>query len=134
MFLASKLLAFAVEPLFWVLVLLLAGLLLLRRRPRIGNGFIWSAFLSLLISTWPPIPLVYLHYLESRYPQLPADADMHQFVGVVLAGGSHVDSMLGVNPLLDLVLQLVTKPLLILILVAIAIALTATWQIGRAHV
>ena len=33
-----------------------------------------------------------------------------EFVGVVLAGGSHVDSMLGVNPLFDLVLQLVTKP------------------------
>ncbi|WP_328351487.1 lipocalin family protein [Mycobacterium sp. NBC_00419] len=33
-----------------------------------------------------------------------------QFIGVVLQGGSHVDSMLGVNPLFDLVLQLVTKP------------------------
>jgi len=32
-----------------------------------------------------------------------------QFVGVVLNGGSHVDSMLGVNPFFDLVLQLVTK-------------------------
>ena len=32
-----------------------------------------------------------------------------QFVGVVLAGGSHVDSMLGVNPIVDAVLQLVTK-------------------------
>lgn len=31
-----------------------------------------------------------------------------QFVGVQLVGGSHVDSMLGVNPLLDFVLQLVT--------------------------
>ncbi|ULE33921.1 lipocalin family protein [Mycobacterium sp. IDR2000157661] len=31
-----------------------------------------------------------------------------QFTGVVLAGGSHVDSMMGVNPLFDLVLQLVT--------------------------
>ncbi|MGZ8776523.1 MAG: hypothetical protein ACXWZ5_11425, partial [Mycobacterium sp.] len=31
-----------------------------------------------------------------------------QFTGVVLAGGSHVDSMLGVNPLFDVVLQLVT--------------------------
>ena len=30
------------------------------------------------------------------------------FAGVVLAGGSHVDSMLGVNPLFDVVLQLVT--------------------------
>ena len=32
-----------------------------------------------------------------------------EFVGVVLNGGSHVDSMLGVNPFFDLVLQLVTK-------------------------
>ncbi len=31
-----------------------------------------------------------------------------QFAGVVLVGGSHVDSMLGVNPLFDVVLQLVT--------------------------
>jgi uncharacterized SAM-binding protein YcdF (DUF218 family) len=88
MFLASKLLAFAVEPLFWVLVLLLAGLLLLRWRPRLGNGVLWSAFLALVISTWPPIPLMYLHHLESRYPQLPAGTDMHQFVGVVLLGGA----------------------------------------------
>ncbi|WP_445166884.1 hypothetical protein ACTXG7_24100 [Mycolicibacterium sp. Dal123E01] len=32
------------------------------------------------------------------------------FIGVVLQGGSHVDAMLGVNPLFDAVLQLVTKP------------------------
>jgi lipocalin len=32
-----------------------------------------------------------------------------QFAGVVLVGGSHVDAMLGVNPLFDLVLQLVTS-------------------------
>ena len=32
------------------------------------------------------------------------------FVGAVLNGGSHVDSMLGVNPLFDFVLQLVTGP------------------------
>ncbi|GAA3529294.1 hypothetical protein GCM10023077_03820 [Mycolicibacterium helvum] len=31
------------------------------------------------------------------------------FVGVVLQGGSHVDSMLGVNPIFDIVLQLVTR-------------------------
>ena len=33
-----------------------------------------------------------------------------EFTGVVLTGGSHVDSMLGVNLLFDSVLQLVTKP------------------------
>ncbi|GAY16537.1 lipocalin family protein [Mycobacterium sp. shizuoka-1] len=31
------------------------------------------------------------------------------FIGVVLQGGSHVDSMLGVNPIFDAVLQLVTR-------------------------
>ncbi len=38
-----------------------------------------------------------------------ASSDPGQFIGVVLQGGSHVDSMLGVNPLFDFVLQLVTK-------------------------
>lgn len=33
-----------------------------------------------------------------------------EFIGAVLNDGSHVDSMLGVNPLFDFVLQLVTKP------------------------
>lgn len=39
--------------------------------------------------------------LASLYP--------NQFSGVVLAGGSHVDSMLGNGPIIDLVLQLVTS-------------------------
>jgi len=39
-----------------------------------------------------------------------AAASPGRFVGVVLQDGSHVDSMLGVNPLFDFVLQLVTKP------------------------
>ncbi len=33
-----------------------------------------------------------------------------QFDGVVMVGGSHVDSMLGPNPLVNFVLQLVTRP------------------------
>lgn len=38
--------------------------------------------------------------LTSLYP--------NQFVGAEIVGGSHVDSMLGLNPVTDLILQLVT--------------------------
>ncbi len=39
-----------------------------------------------------------------------AEALAGSFAGVVLAGGSHVDSMMGVNPIFDAILQLVTSP------------------------
>ncbi|MCB0923114.1 MAG: lipocalin family protein [Mycobacterium sp.] len=38
-----------------------------------------------------------------------AEALAGNFAGVVLTGGSHVDSMIGSNPIIDLVLQLVTQ-------------------------
>jgi len=38
-----------------------------------------------------------------------AEALAGNFAGMVLTGGSHVDSMLGSNPIIDLVLQLVTQ-------------------------
>jgi uncharacterized SAM-binding protein YcdF (DUF218 family) len=88
MFIASKLLAFALEPLFWVLFLLLGGLLLLQRRPRLGKGLAWGALLALVASTWTPLPLLALHTLEMRFPQPPAGTDMRQFVGVVVLGGA----------------------------------------------
>lgn len=91
MFLASKLLAFAEEPLFWILVFLLPGALLLARRPRLGRGFVWVALAALVLSLWTPIPVALLQGLEARYPQLPADTDMRQFVGVVVMGGALSD-------------------------------------------
>ena len=88
MFAASKLLAFALEPLFWVLIPLAAGVLLQRRRPRLGHGLASAALLALVLSTWTPLPLVALHDLETRFPPPPADTDMRQFVGVVVLGGA----------------------------------------------
>lgn len=88
MFLASKVLAFGVEPLFWILILLLPGALLVARRPRLGGSLVWAALTALVLSLWTPIPVALLQGLESRYPQLPADTDMRQFVGVVVMGGA----------------------------------------------
>ena len=96
MFTVSKLLAFALEPLFWVLVLLLGGVLLLPRRPRLGKSLAWAALLALVLSAWTPLPLLALRELETRFPPPPADTDLRQFVGVVVMGGAIARSELWV--------------------------------------
>ena len=88
MFLASKLMAFALQPLFLVFVLLLAGLLRGMRRPQQGRGLLWSALLALVASTWTPIPVGLLHRLESQYPAPPDDLDLRPYAGVVVLGGA----------------------------------------------
>ena len=92
MFLASKVLAFANEPLYWVLFFLSAGLLLQPRRPRLGKGLTWTALAALVLSGWVFIPNMLMRDLESRYPQLPAGTDMGKYVGVVLLGGALANS------------------------------------------
>ena len=87
-FIASKLLGFAIEPLFWVLLLLTAGLVLQRWRPRPGRALAWSALGVLLLSGWTTIPELLLQRLEHRYPPPPPNADMQRYVGVVILGGA----------------------------------------------
>lgn len=88
MFIASKLLAFAIEPLFWVLLLLLAsGLVSAWRRPRLGRGLTWMALLVLVAACWTSGSEALLRSLESQHPR-PAALDMHQHVGVVVLGGA----------------------------------------------
>jgi uncharacterized SAM-binding protein YcdF (DUF218 family) len=88
MFIASKLLAFALEPLFWVLVLLAAGLWFLPRRPRLGQRLAGAALLALVLSAWTPLPLIALHDLETHFPPPAANTDMRQYAGVVVLGGA----------------------------------------------
>ncbi len=88
MFIASKLLSFAVEPLFWVLIFLLAALLSMPRRPTLGKRLAWVALALLLLSGWAAIPQAMVRDLESRYPPPAADADMQKYVGVVVLGGA----------------------------------------------
>ncbi len=93
MFLASKLLSFAIEPLFWVLVFLATGLLLMWRRPRLGRGLVWLALLALIGSSWTSGPEELVRALESRYPR-PQSIDMQQQVGIVVLGGALSNSRL----------------------------------------
>lgn len=88
MFLLSKLLAFALQPLFLVMLLLLGGLLLRPWRPRLGRGLAWAALLALVASTWTPIPVALMHRLEAQYPAPPPDLDLRPYAGVVVLGGA----------------------------------------------
>jgi uncharacterized SAM-binding protein YcdF (DUF218 family) len=97
MFVASKVLSFAIEPLYWVLLFLAAGLLVWRYRPRLGKALAWTSLLALLLSGWVFVPNQLLRSLESRYPPLPASADLTQYVGVVVLGGALADSQLWVE-------------------------------------
>jgi uncharacterized SAM-binding protein YcdF (DUF218 family) len=88
MFLASKLLAFAIQPLFWVLVLLTAAVLAWAwRRPYIGQRCSAVALLVLVVACWTSGSEVLVRTLESRYPQ-PAAVDMNRHVGIVVLGGA----------------------------------------------
>jgi uncharacterized SAM-binding protein YcdF (DUF218 family) len=87
MFLASKLLAFVIEPLFWILVPLLTGLLLGRRRPRAGRALCWTALLALVLGSWTSGPEALLRQLESRYPA-PTASSLQSYVGIVVLGGA----------------------------------------------
>lgn len=87
MFVASKLLAFFIEPLFWVLLLLLAGLLLVRRRPRAGRALCWTALLALVLGSWTSGPEALLRQLESRY-LAPPESELQNYAGIVVLGGA----------------------------------------------
>ena len=97
MFVASKVLAFAIEPLYWVLLFLAVGLLVWPYRPRLGRTLAWTSLAGLLLSGWVFIPNQLLRSLESRYPRLPADTELQQYVGVVVLGGALADSQLWVE-------------------------------------
>lgn len=84
---AARLLSVAIEPLFWVLVLLLASLLLARRRPRTGHAVGWVALLMLATACWTSGSEALVRTLESRYPPTAA-IDLQQQVGVIVLGGA----------------------------------------------
>ena len=88
MFVVSKLLSFATDPLVWVLVFLAAGLVLGRWRARLGRGLLWTALGVLLLSGWIGLPEMLLHDLEQRYPRVPSNANLQQYAGVVVLGGA----------------------------------------------
>lgn len=88
MFLASKLLSFATQPLAWVAVLLLCGLLCMPVRRNWGRGLMSAALAVLLLQGWQPLPDVLLRQLEAQHAGPTPGTSLQQYAGVVLLGGA----------------------------------------------
>ena len=107
MFVVSKLLLFVTQPLAWVVLLLLAGLLLLRSGLRLANQqqhqnkqsktpsqaawglrFVGLALLVLLVQGWEILPDAGIRRLENTYPPQAIPPDLKNFAGIVVLGGA----------------------------------------------
>lgn len=88
MFIAAKLLAFATQPLAWVLLLLSLGLLAQYRWRRAGLRLIWAALGVLVLQGWGVVPDALLRRLEARYPAVTGLPDAQRYAGVVVLGGA----------------------------------------------
>lgn len=88
MFIASKLLSFATQPIAWAMIFLGLGLLVTRRWPRGGRRLCWAAFASLALLSWQFPVEVLLRQLETQYPAPDPTADLTRYAGVVVLGGA----------------------------------------------
>jgi len=88
MFIASKLLAFATQPLSWAIGLLGLGLLMLPRKHRYGVWCCQGALATMLLVGWLPLPEALLRHLEAQSAAPAPGADLSGFAGVVVLGGA----------------------------------------------
>ncbi len=88
MFIASKLLAFATQPIAWVLTLLFLGLICLRQQPKLGARLCWAALLVLAALGWQPLPDTLLRHLEGQSPSIDQTDNLQAYAGVVVLGGA----------------------------------------------
>ena len=88
MFFLGKVLGLITQPLVWVALLLLLGLLASHRKPRLGRGLVVGALAMLLLMGWLPLPDQGLRALEGRYAEIAPHADLSGYAGVVLLGGA----------------------------------------------
>ncbi len=88
MFIASKFLSFATQPIAWAMIFLGLGLVVMRRWPRGGKRLCWAAFVTLALVGWQFPVEVLLRQLETQYPAPDPKADLSRYVGVVVLGGA----------------------------------------------
>ena len=88
MFIASKLLSFATQPLFWAMALLALGLWLLQHRPARGLRACKTALALMLLVGWLAPPEALLRHLEEQHPGPGPQADLSGYAGIVVLGGA----------------------------------------------
>lgn len=87
MFIFSKLVGWFTQPLFWLLLLLAATWVLAARRPRAVRPLLGTGIGLLVLIGWQPLPELLIRQLEARYPEIPLNADVQGYAGVVVLGG-----------------------------------------------
>jgi uncharacterized SAM-binding protein YcdF (DUF218 family) len=80
------------DPLFWVVLLLVVGVLLGVRRPAAGRRWIISGLVILVFLGWRLPSNAVMYQLEAWYP--PANQDASAYAGVVVLGGSFESALL----------------------------------------
>lgn len=84
---ASTIFTLLTQPLVWIATLLLASLLA-RHKPPLARGLVGFALGLLLLVGWQPLPDLLIRQLESQYAEIPTDADLGNYFGIVVLGGS----------------------------------------------
>ncbi len=88
MLLLSKFLNLLAQPLNGVVLLLALSLLPRRLRPWGGRQLTAAALLLLALTGLKTLPDALLRPLESRYAEIPPDADLSAYAGVIVLGGA----------------------------------------------
>ena len=88
MFLASQLLAFACQPLSWVILLLTLGLIVIGRRPSLGRRLCGLALAVLVFIGWQLPINTLMGHLETQSPPIDPYASLENYAGVVVLGGA----------------------------------------------
>ena len=104
------------QPLTWVLILLALSLTT-KRRPVLGRRLVAGAMALLLLLGWQPLPDLLIRELENQYTEIAPQADLRDYVGMVVLGGSTESSFVAAahaQPLLNDAAERMTAPLAML--------------------
>lgn len=88
MFILSKILGTLAQPLAWVAALLLLGLVLFSRKPLLARRLVGAALALLLLMGWQPLPDLLIRHLEQHYAEIPPQADLRTYAGMIVLGGA----------------------------------------------
>jgi uncharacterized SAM-binding protein YcdF (DUF218 family) len=88
MLLLSKFLNLLAQPLNWVALLLALGLWQGRRKPRRARLLSVAALALLLLTGLKTLPDALVSALENQYPEVPPEANLSAYTGIVVLGGA----------------------------------------------
>jgi uncharacterized SAM-binding protein YcdF (DUF218 family) len=112
-FFISKTVSLATQPLTWIAALLLASLWV-GRRPQLARKLVGAALALLLLLGWQPLPDLLIRHLERQYAEIPPQADLKGYAGMVVLGGSTESNYVAaahVQPLFNDAAERMTAPI-----------------------